>query len=307
MVRYLIERFIYLFISILLIITLTFLMIKALPGDPFTEEKALAPEVLTKLKEHYNLSLSVGEQYLIYLRSVFSGDFGTSMVYPSRSVCDIILDSFPISAIIGLQAIFVSATGGILLGILLQLNNQSRFSPILTLTVLAIISIPSFIAAPLLQYFFAIRWDVLPLAKWGSFSHTILPTLSLAAFPMAVIARLVDVKLSEVLKSDYITLAEAKGLSKFRILFRHALPNTLAPVVGYLGQTSAAILTGSFVVERIFGIPGLGTWYVASILNRDYPLIMGTTLFYSLVLITLIFISDLLYLALDPRLRRRYE
>ena len=307
MIHYLIERILYLILSIFFLITMTFMMMKALPGDPFMDEKALAPEVVNNLKNYYNLSLPLSEQYLLYLKAILRGDFGRSMVYPTRTVSQIISESFPISAIIGLQAILVSAIGGIALGIVLQLSSGSRLAPLITLFALAILSTPSFIAAPILQYYFAIRLDFLPLAKWGSFSHTILPTLSLAAFPLAFIGRLVSVKLSEVLKSDYISMAEAKGLSRFRILFRHALPNTLAPVVGYLGQTAATILTGSFVVEKIFGIPGLGMWYVASILNRDYPLILGSTLFYTLVLISLIFISDVLFLILDPRLRRRYE
>ncbi len=305
MIRYALEKIVFTFLSLFVMVTLTFIMMKALPGDPFSDEKALPKEVIANLHRHYGLDRPLIEQYWQYLASLATLNFGNSIVYPGRSVVDIIKTSFPVSAILGTQAILLSLFGGVFFGTLSSLFNRHWPQKVLTTTGVLCISIPSFIMASLLQYIFGIYLDWLPIARWGAWEHTILPSLALAAFPLAYIARLVRTNLNEVLKTPYIKNAKAKGLSTREILFYHALPNSLIPVISYLSQFTTAILTGSFIVEKIFGIPGLGQWYVASITNRDYPVIMGTTIFYSAILLSLTLIADLIYCTLDPRIQVR--
>ncbi|NGX58360.1 MAG: Oligopeptide transport system permease protein OppB [Chlamydiae bacterium] len=286
-------------------VTLTFMMMKALPGDPFSEEKALPTEVMTSLKHHYGLDTSLFHQYLQYLFSIMTFNFGPSIVYPNKTVVGIIKSSFPVSAVIGTQALFIALFLGVIFGTLSAIFHPRWQQKTLMLFGVCLISIPSFLLATLLQYALGIYFDFLPMAKWGTWEHTILPTISLAVFPTALIARLVRTNLLEVMKLDYIKNAKAKGLSSFEILWFHALPNSLIPVIGYMGQLMTSILVGSFIVEKIFGIPGLGQWFIASIMNRDYPVIMGTTVFYSFLLILFIFCSDCLYLVVDPRIQLR--
>lgn len=305
MIRYLFTRLAYSVVSLLIMITLTFIMMKSIPGDPFTEEKALPQKVLENLYRHYGLDKPLYIQYLSYLRSLASWDLGTSLVYPTRSVNDIIAKTFPVSLTLGLQALMLALCGGTALGVLSACYYKTFKGSALSLFSIVLISIPSFILASLLQYVVAIHWGWLPVARWGDFSHTILPALALAAYPFAYISRLTHSSMVGILQADYIKNAQAKGLSKARVILRHALPNALVPVVSYLGQFTASILTGSFIIEKIFGIPGLGQWYVSSIMNRDYPVILGTTIFYSVLLMGLMFLSDLLYALLDPRIQMR--
>jgi len=305
MVRFLIKKVLYLLISLLFMVTLTFIMMKSLPGDPFNEEKALPTEVMTSLKHHYGLDAPLSKQYLRYLHSVVTLNFGPSLVHPTRSVGDIIRTSFPVSAVIGTQALILSLFFGVVFGTLSAFCHKRLEQKILMILGICLISIPSFILASILQYFLGVYHEFLPIAKWGTWEHTILPTIALATFPMALIARLVRNNLVHVLTLDYIKNARAKGLSRWEILWFHALPNALIPVIGYMGQLVSSILVGSFVIEKIFGIPGLGQWFVASVMNRDYPLIMGTAVFYSTLLTVTIFCADCLYCVVDPRVQLR--
>lgn len=276
---------------------------KLVPGDPFSEEQSLRRDMHESLSKQHGLHRPLLIQYYDYLTHLLKGQLGTSFKYPGRTVNHIIQESFPISAQLGFQAFCMALLFGICFGTLSALNSylwQDRL--ILILTTIGI-SIPSFILAALLQYGLAIYFPLFPLARWGSFAQTILPSLALSAAPMAFIARLTRTGLIEVLQTDYIKLARAKGLPVNYWLWRHALRNALLPVVSYLGPLLANVLVGSFVIEKIFSIPGLGQWFVNSVANRDYSLIMGLTLFYSLILLGAVFLVDLLYGIWDPRIR----
>ncbi len=289
-------------VSLFCIITLTFFLMKALPGDPFTEEQAIPQEILVHLYRHYGLDQPLFSQYLKYLKGVCLFDLGPSLKYENRYVNQVIKESFPISFTLGINALILSSIFGILIGALSAHFQNKWQEKLLTILTTLGISIPSFIFATFLQYFFALKWNLLPLARWGTFSHTILPSLSLALLPMAYIARLSKTQMLDVLKQDYILFAKAKGLSSYKILTRHVLKNALLPIITYIGHLSTSILTGSFVVEKIFGIPGLGFWFVNSIANRDYTMIMGLTIFYSFIVIFMIFLVDMIYLILDPKI-----
>lgn len=286
-----------------MIATLTFFLMKSVPGDPFSEEQTLRHDMQESLNQQYRLHLPVWMQYWDYLSHLLKGELGESFKYPGRSVNSIIQESFPISAQLGLQAFFMALLFGIGLGTLSALYSQLWQDRLILIFTTTGISIPSFILAALLQYSLAIYFPLFPLARWGTFAQTILPSLALSAAPMAFIARLTRAGLLEILQTDYIKLAKAKGLPLKYWLWRHALRNALLPVLSYLGPLLANVLVGSFIIEKIFSIPGLGQWFVNSVANRDYSLIMGLTLFYSFILLSAVFLVDLLYGTWDPRIR----
>jgi oligopeptide transport system permease protein len=215
----------------------------------------------------------------------------------------VIGEGFPISLTLGLESLFIAIGMGVMLGSYAALKRGKWQDQGTMLMAVLGISVPSFILASILQYLFAMQLDLLPVARWGSFAQSILPSLSLAALPTAMIARLTRSSMVEVLQQDYILTAKSKGLNAFQMVFRHALRNGLLPVVTYLGPLTANVLTGSFVVEKIFGIPGLGQWFVMSVANRDYTLIMSLTIFYSAFLMVCVFIVDIVYSLLDPRIK----
>jgi oligopeptide transport system permease protein len=303
MLAYLIRKSLIFVSSLLIIVSLTFFLMKLLPGDPFSEEQALRHDMHESLRQQYGMHQPWWMQYRDYLAHLFRGQLGYSFKYPGRSINSIIQEGFPVSAQLGLQAFCMALLFGISLGVLSALKPhlwQDRL--LLILTTLGL-SVPSFILATLLQYALAIYFPLFPLARWGTFAQTILPSLALSAAPMAFIARLTRTGLLEALQTDYMKLARAKGLSLSYCLWRHALRNALLPVLSYLGPLLANVLVGSFVIEKIFSIPGLGQWFVNSVANRDYSLITGLTLFYSIILLGAIFLVDLIYGIWDPRIR----
>lgn len=298
----LLRKFAYSCLALLLVATLTFLLMKWIPGDPFQQEQALPTAIYQALRDHYGFNDSLLSQYFRYLRQLLSFNLGPSFIHQGRSVVSIIRESLPISAVLGIQALALAIPMGILLGTWAALKQHRWQDHLVMLLAIVGISTPSFILATVLQYTLAIKLELLPIARWGSFVQTILPTLSLAALPIAFIARMVRTKMIEELRQDYIKTARAKGLPMIAIISKHALRNTLVPVFSYLGQLSANILTGSFIIEKIFSIPGLGYWFVMSVLSRDYTLIMGITLFYCVVLLTIMFIVDMVCMVIDPRI-----
>jgi oligopeptide transport system permease protein len=303
MAKYITRRLIYMVLSLYLIVTATFFLMRLAPGNPFTSEKQLPPEIEAALNEHYGLDDPWYAQYGDYLLRIVQWDFGPSFKYKTRTVNDLINEGFPVSLALGAQAILIALALGLILGIIAALyHNKWQDYGAMIIAVLGI-SVPSFIMATVLQYFFAIKWGLLPVARWDSFMHTILPSLALAASPMAFIARLTRSSMLEVLANDYIRTAKSKGLSKSVITVKHAIRNALLPVVSYMGPLSAGIITGSFVIERIFGIPGLGSHFVTSISNRDYTVIMGVTVFYSIILLVSILLVDIAYGLVDPRIK----
>lgn len=296
------RKFLYACLSLWVVATLTFFLMKAIPGDPFGQEQALPTAIHEALRTHYGLNDPIAVQYMRYLSQIPTFDFGPSLIHKGRSVSQIIFESLPISAVLGAEALLCAVPLGLLFGMLAALHkNRWQDSTIVLLAILGI-SLPSFILATILQYAFGIELGLLPIARWGSFEHTILPALSLAALPIAFITRMTRAKMIEEWRQGYITTARAKGLPESLIIWRHLLRNILAPILSYLGPLTASILTGSFIVEKIYSIPGLGSWFVTSVLTRDYPLIMGITLFYCILLLLAAFVVDAICLMLDPRI-----
>lgn len=303
MSTYLLKRLVSMVITLWLIITLTFFLMHAIPGSPFNEERNTSEAVQKNLEAHYHLDEPLLVQYGLYLKSLMTLDFGPSITKPSQTVNDLLSRGFPISFELGMITLIIAVISGITLGIVAALSHNGFIDYMaMTFAVLGI-SIPNFVMATMLIQQFAVYWEILPVATWQSWRHMILPTLALATGPMAIIARLTRSSMLEVLTQDYIRTARAKGLSPWKIVFKHALRNALMPVVTILGTLAAGILTGTFVIEQIFAIPGMGKYFVESINQRDYPVIMGTTVFYSAFLIVMLFLVDVAYGLLDPRIK----
>ena len=303
MKKFVLKRLLMAIVTMWVIITITFVIMHSVPGDPFAREGKMPEQVYQNLRAQYGLDKPVGERYVIYLKNIMKGDFGKSMKSQAETVNQMIKRGAPVSAQIGLQAFIISIILGPALGSIAALY-QNKMPDYITM-ILAIIgiSVPSFIFATLLVQFVAKQVAWLPISGWGTFSHSILPSLSLALMPIAASARLMRSSMLEVLGQDYIRTARSKGLSKFKVIMGHAVRNAILPVVSTLGTTLSGLLTGSFVIEKIFGVPGLGNFLISSVTNRDYTLIMGTTIFYSFVLIILLLIVDILYVIIDPRIQ----
>ncbi|WP_264736906.1 ABC transporter permease [Cytobacillus firmus] len=303
MAKYIGKRLVYMLLSLWMIVTATFFFMRIAPGNPFASEKKLPPEIEANLNAHFGLDKPWYAQYWEYLVRIVNWDFGPSFKYKSQTVNDLINEGFPVSFLLGMEAIFIAVAVGVLLGIIAALKHNRW--PDYTAMIVAVlgISVPSFIMASFLQYFLAIKMGIFPVARWESFMHTVLPAVALASTPMAFIARLTRSSMLEVLANDYIKTAKSKGLSSGVITVKHTIRNALLPVVTYMGPLTAGILTGSFVIERIFGIPGLGAHFVTSINNRDYTVIMGVTVFYSILLLVSILLVDIAYGIIDPRIK----
>ena len=303
MVRYMVTRMFSAVIVLLAIISITFLLMHAIPGGPFTAEKNIPALVLKNIEEHYKLNDPLWKQYFDYVRNLLSLDLGPSFKYAGRSVNDIIAESFPVSFELGMMSIAVAVFVGIPAGVAAALRQNQWPDYLIMLFATIGVSVPSFVLATILVYVLALQLGLFPAAMWSGIEYAVLPTLALAALPMAFIARLTRSSMLEVLAQDYIKTARAKGLPERTILYRHALKNALIPVVTYIGPMSAAVLTGSFIIESIFAIPGLGRHFVTSIYNRDYTVILGVTVFYSVLVIGLNLLVDLIYPLLDPRIK----
>ena len=300
---YIIKRIFNAFIVLWIVITITFFLMHAIPGGPFTAEKSLPPYVLHSIEERYKLNDPLYKQYGDYLCNLVQGDLGPSFKYPGRSVNDIIKDGFPVSFKLGIVAILIAIIIGIPAGILAGVKKDKWQDRAVNFFTTLGVAVPSFVVAALLIYVLSTKLHLLPAAMWNGWRYEIMPALALSGMPMSFIARLTRSSMLDILSQDYIKTARAKGLSWSKVLIKHALPNSLIPVVTYLGPMTASILTGSFVIETIFAIPGLGQYFVTSIYNRDYTVILGVTIFYSVIVIVLNMVVDLLYPLLDPRIK----
>lgn len=300
---YIIKRIFNAFIVLWIVISITFFLMHAIPGGPFTAEKSLPPYVLHSIEERYKLNDPLYKQYGDYLCNLVQGDLGPSFKYPGRSVNDIIKDGFPVSFKLGIEAILIAIIIGIPAGILAGVKKDKWQDRAVNFFTTLGVAVPSFVVAALLIYVLSTKLHLLPAAMWNGWRYEIMPALALSGMPMSFIARLTRSSMLDILSQDYIKTARAKGLSWSRVLIKHALPNSLIPVVTYLGPMTASILTGSFVIETIFAIPGLGQYFVTSIYNRDYTVILGVTIFYSVIVIVLNMVVDLLYPLLDPRIK----
>jgi oligopeptide transport system permease protein len=302
MLRYLINRILIAALAILVLATLTFLLIRLVPGDPFAGPR-MTEDVKQKLREHYGLDRSLIEQYLVYIWHLIQGDFGYSLANRGRRVNDIIGEAFPTSLDLGIRAMITSIIFGILFGIVAALNRGKAWDYLTVVLVLIGVSVPSFVLGGLLQYWVGVYLKLLPVARYESFWHTLLPTFALSLGTMAVIARYMRASMLEIVNADYIRTARAKGLRKGQIVWRHQLRNALFPILTILGPAVAAVLTGSFVVETIFAIPGLGRHFVVAMQNLDYTLVLGLTVFFGAFLIIMNFLVDVAYGLIDPRIR----
>ena len=289
---------------LLTVITLTFLMVHSAPGGPFDEEKAVSPEVLIKLNEKYNLDQPLTAQYFDYLSGILVGDFGPSFRYPGRSVTELISIGLPVTFELALYSILFALAVGLLAGILGALKPNTPLDYIPMSTAMIGICIPSIILGPSLILIFGIWLEWVPVSGWGYMpGDKLLPTLTLGTAYAAYCARLTRGGMLEILNQDFIRTARAKGLSETRVVVVHALRGGLTPVIAFLGPAMAGLLAGSFVVETIFGIPGLGRFYVEAAFNRDYTMILGSSIFFSFLIIFFNLISDLVAAALNPKLR----
>lgn len=303
MVKYLGQRLIYMFITLFIVATVTFFLMKLIPGSPFNNFQKLNEIQQNLLLEKYGLNDPVPVQYFKYMSNLVKGDLGVSFQFNNTPVTELIGNRIGPSAVLGLQAMILGSLVGIFLGAIAALKQNSWID--YTSTFLAVVgkSIPSFIFAGLLQYYIAVKLGWLPVMLWRGPEYTILPTIALAMFPLSISARFMRTEMIEVLGSDYITLAKAKGASYWQISVKHALRNALIPVVTVLGPLAVSLMTGSLVIEKIFAIPGLGEQFVKSIATNDYPVIMGTNLLFALLFVVVILVVDILYGIIDPRIR----
>ncbi|MGI6126622.1 MAG: ABC transporter permease [Planifilum sp.] len=303
MLRYIGKRFLYMLISLWVIATLTFVMMHLAPGGPFASEKKLPPQIIANLEAHYNLDKPLPVQYALYMKNLIMFDLGPSIKSEARNVNDILADGFPVSAQLGLEAMVIAVLAGLIMGIIASLRHNRV--PDYTVMFLAVVglAVPSFVLAPLFQKYFGLEWSLLPIAGWGSFEDTILPSIALAFTPLALMTRLMRSSMLEVMAQDYIRTARAKGLTPARVITRHAIRNAILPAITIVGPLAVDIVTGSFVIEKIFSIPGIGKYFVDSIFNRDYSVIMGVTIFYSALLLMVNLLVDIAYTWVDPRIK----
>jgi oligopeptide transport system permease protein len=308
MFKYILKRIAYTIVTVFVLVTLTFFMMQLLPGDPFTGEKKIPDNVMASMKAKYGLDKPVTTQYILYVGNVLHGDFGVSLD-DNRSVTDKLLTTFPVSFDLGIRALIFAVVVGILIGILAAVKRGTAWDSICMVIALLGVSVPSFIVAALLQYFFGLKlyqWTgvkFFPITGWNSWNCKILPVLAMGFGTIASVSRLMRTSMLDVLSSDYIKTAKAKGLSQAAIIWKHGVRNAILPVVTILGPTTASILTGGFVVESIFSIPGMGKSFVTSIQQVNYTMIMGTTIFYGTFLILCNLVVDLVYGLIDPRVK----
>lgn len=301
--RYVITRLGYSLVTFLVIATLTFFLMQLLPGSPYNNKERLTETQIEQLNERYGLDDPVPVQYVNYMTNLVKGDLGLSFQFPGRSVNDIIGDRIAPSAQLGFQAILFGSLVGLILGIVAAIKHNTFWDYGAMILAVLGISIPSFVFAGLLQYFVGVQLRWLPIAFWGGFEYSILPTLALSVFVIATVARFMRTEMLEVLGQDYIVTAKAKGITQFNVVVKHTIRNAIIPVITVIGPLVVSLLTGTLVIEQIFGIPGLGQQFVNSIVVNDYPVIMGLAMLYSALFISVIFVIDILYGIIDPRIR----
>lgn len=286
-----------------IVATITFVMVRIVPGGPFDLDKALPPAVVANIKAKYNLDKPLAEQYVLYLGRLCRGDLGVSYKYANRTVNDILSDALPVSCELGVLGLLLAILTGVPLGLVAALKRNTIWDALCIIIATAGVSVPAFVTGAVLIFVLGIYLKVLPVALWESPSHMILPAVTLAAVPAAYLARLTRASVLEVLDKDWVRTARCKGLSINRTITAHVLRNALIPVVTVLGPLTAILVTGSFVVEFIYAVPGMGRFFITAVGNRDYDLIIGTTLVFGVLLIITNTVVDILYTILDPRMK----
>lgn len=301
--KYLAKRILFMFLTLFIIASLTFFLMKIIPGTPFASAAKLPPAQLEIMKAKYGLDQPVPVQYAKYMGNLLQGDLGISFQFNNTPVTDLMIKRLGPSMQLGAQAMLLGTIVGIVLGIFAALRQNTWVDYSSTFIAVLGKSIPNFVFAGLLQYFIGVKLGWFPVLFWRGFEYTILPTIALSMLPIAIAARFMRTEMIEVLSSDYIMLAKAKGASFFEIAFKHALRNALIPLVTVLGPLAISLMTGSLVIEKIFAIPGLGEQFVKSITVNDYPVIMGTTILFAALFVVIILVVDILYGIIDPRIR----
>ena len=303
MAKYIVKRILLAIVTIWAVATLTFFLMNMVPGGPFLSEKAISPQATAALEAKYGLDKPMGQRYLTYMADALHGDFGDSLKQRGRTVMDIIKMKFPVSAKVGGVSVLVSLLLGIPLGCLAALKRGKTLDSIISVVATCGIAVPSFVICTVLMYFFGVKLKLLPTMGLTSLKHYVMPVMALSFYPTAYIMRLTRSSMLDVLGQDYMRTAKAKGVHGFKILFKHALRNAILPVITYVGPMLAYTVTGSFVVEKIFTIPGLGGEFIGAIQGRDYTLIMGTTIFLATLIIIMNVVVDICYKIVDPRIK----
>ncbi len=303
MLKYILKRILLAIVTIWAVATLTFFLMNMVPGGPFLSEKAISPQATAALEAKYGLEKPLWQQYLTYMAGASHGDFGDSLKQRGRTVMDIISMKFPVSARVGGVSVLVALLFGVPLGCIAALKRGKFLDNLISVISTCGIAVPSFVICTLLLYFFGVKLQILPTMGLTSWKHYVMPVMALAFYPTAYIMRLMRSSMLDVLGQDYMRTAKAKGLAGGKILFKHALRNAILPVITYVGPLLAYTVTGSFVVEKIFTIPGLGGEFITAINGRDYTLIMGTTIFLATLIIIMNVVVDIVYKIVDPRIK----
>ncbi|SCZ06772.1 ABC transporter permease [Alkaliphilus peptidifermentans] len=303
--RFILKRTAYGLITLFLIITATFFLISAAPGDPIAAKVEVMPERAQEvIRAKYGLDQPTYQRYFIYMKNLITtGDFGESVIYTGRSVNDIIRDNAPISAKIGIIALFFQITLGVLLGMIAALNRDKFSDHFIRVSVVLAICVPSFVFAALLQYFIGFKWGITPIFGWGSFKHYILPVAVYAIGGIASYAKFMRNSTLSVMNEDYVLTARAKGCRRARTVRKHIFRNSLIPIVTMTGPAIAGIFAGSFIIERLFSIPGLGQYYVKAVSDTDYTMVLGLTIFFAILYVIALILVDILYGVVDPRIK----
>jgi oligopeptide transport system permease protein len=302
MIRYVARRIVYMFAALFIIVSITFFISKALPGDPFSDPK-LTPQTRQQLYKKYGLDEPLYIQYAKYMANVAQGDLGNSFFYNSRPVTQMILTRLPVSAFIGIQAVIFGLVVGMVLGIVAALWHNTLWDTLAVVVAIIGVAVPSFVLGPVLQYWLGLKLGWFPVAFFESWIYSVLPSLALSVFVVSTVARFMRTEMLEVIGQDYITLAKAKGLSGLAVIVRHVLRNAMIPLVTVMAPLTIYIITGSLVIEQIFAVPGIGEQFVQSVVVNDYSMILGTTIFFSVLFILALLIQDILYGIIDPRIR----
>lgn len=304
MVKFILRRFLYALITLWLIASFTFVLMKNLPGNPLGEGSERIPKATKEmLMKQYGLDKPLWEQYLTFMNNIIHGDLGASYQFPAHKVTDIIKQAFPSSLELGLISIAIAIIAGLTLGIIASLKHNKAGDYTAMFIAILGVSIPSFVLGPLLSYYIGVKWGILPAGLWKGPSYRILPSLALSFGTIAILARLMRTSMLDVLNQDYIKTAKSKGLTNFTVVFKHTIRNAILPVITIIGPIFVNVITGTLVVEQIFSVPGLGKHFVTSVYSNDYTMISGLTIFYSSILILVIFITDVVYGFVDPRIR----
>lgn len=289
-------------VTLWVLITVVFVLVRLMPGDPFTSSK-MTPEIRANMEAYYGLDKPLPVQYVTYLNNLLHGNLGYSMKNANQNVNNIIKGTFPYSFDLGVRALVLSISTGLILGIIAALNRGKKLDFLCVFIAIVGTSVPDFIVGAILQYGFGIKWGLLPVAQYKGFEYTIMPSIAVGFYQLAMVSRLMRSSMLEVVSQDYIKTARSKGISNFRITWKHQIRNAIMPVITVLGPVVAAVLTGTFVIEAMYAIPGMGKYYVEGISTSDYTVILGMTIFYGAFLIIANMVVDILYGVVDPRVR----